>query len=80
MCILGSHDKQTTPIIAVLLFAVAVCITLLLTFIVYEQQEAWQTLGYMTSAFSGLTLVLMFVVMCSDPGIQSRETLLKIPS
>ena len=80
LCILGSDDRQTTPIVACVLFAIAVMITLMLTFIVYENLQRWQTLGYVTSAFSMLTLLLMFVVMCSDPGIQSRDNVVKIPS
>ena len=34
----------------------------------------------MTSTFSILTFLLMFTVMCSDPGIESRKGLNKIPS
>ena len=80
MCTIGPSDQQMTPIIALVLTTIASTLTLLLTFLVYENQESWKDLGYVTSAFSLLTLLLMLVVMCSDPGIQTRDKLLQISS
>ena len=77
-CILGPQDKQAVPILSVTLFAVACLITILLTFIVYKKDPTWKQLGYSTTFFGLSTLILMFCVMCSDPGIQTRDKLLQI--
>ena len=61
------------PVVAISLFAVAVGVAASLTFIVYTQQQVWQVLGFVTTGLGALTLLLMFCVMCSDPGIQSRR-------
>jgi len=78
LCILGPSDQQGTPIIAIGLTLIAAMLVHLLTFIVYENAQAWQTLGFVTCGFSLTTLLLMFVVMCSDPGIQTRDKLLQL--
>ena len=63
---------MVTPIFAIVIQTIATVITFTLTFIVYENQQSWQAVGFATSFFAFMTLVLMFVVMCSDPGIQAR--------
>jgi hypothetical protein len=71
-CVLGPDTHTFMPRFATTLMCLTIVVVFSLTIVCFEAR-LWNVLSYITCALSLLTLLLMFIVMCSDPGIQSRH-------